>query len=219
MRTGSGYRAILERDEGRPGAEARDPELGQRPPAPPPLQHSTIARLAAEAHGERGVLALGTAALVVSTLATLSIPSFFGRVIDALAVGGGVDAGAQRRRLVAETGGLVAASLVNAVFSFLRGFLFDLAGERVVARLRKRLFAALLAQEMGFFDAARTGDLVSRLAGDTSVLRDAVTGNVSGALRLCATVIGGVAYLFAVSWKLTLAVLAGGWGRGGGEVC
>jgi ABC-type multidrug transport system fused ATPase/permease subunit len=114
---------------------------------------------------------------------------------------------AQRRQLFLETSGLVAVSLVNAVFSFIRGLLFDWAGERVVSRLRKRLFSSLLAQETGFFDQAQTGDLVSRISGDTSILRDAVTGNISMALRLSATVILGVIYLFVVSWKLTLAVL------------
>jgi ABC-type multidrug transport system fused ATPase/permease subunit len=142
----------------------------------------------------------------LSTLAAAAIPSFFGRVIDALATPiAGFD---QRQKLFSETRGLVAISVLNALFSFVRGYLFDLAGERVVARLRKRLFASLLAQETGFFDQAQTGDLVSRISGDTSILRDAVTGNISSSLRLSATIIGGIAYLFVLSWKLTLAVLA-----------
>lgn len=172
----------------------------------PEQKHSTITRLVYDTREERGVLALAIVALIISTVSTLAIPAFFGRVIDALAGPGG--ATAQREGLFVEVSGLVIASLINAASAFLRGFLFDLAGERIVARLRKRLFAALLAQETAFFDGAQTGDLVSRISGDTTVLRDAVTGNISMALRLAATAIGGIAYLFVVSWKLTLAVLA-----------
>lgn len=170
--------------------------------------HSTAFRLVSESHAERWIIATATAALAVSTLAALAIPSFFGRVIDALVLSDPEGASARRQQLLDETGGLILVSLINSVFSFLRGYFFDLAGERIVARLRKRLFASLLAQETAYFDSAQTGDLVSRISGDTSVLRDAVTGNVSMALRLSATAIGGVIYLFVVSWKLTLAVLA-----------
>ena len=62
-------------------------------------------------------------------------------------------------------------------------------------------------QEVGFFDQARVGELISRLGGDTTVLKDAATSNISMALRWGATVIGGTAYLFFVSWKLTLVML------------
>jgi ABC-type multidrug transport system fused ATPase/permease subunit len=63
-------------------------------------------------------------------------------------------------------------------------------------------------QEIGFFDQARTGELISRLGGDTNVLKDAATSNISMGLRWCATVVGGVLYLLYVSWKLTLVMLA-----------
>ena len=181
---------------------------GRETSPPPDSQHSTIGRLLSESHKERRIIALATVALIISTLSTLAIPSFFGRVIDTLTITGSTLTGAKRQKLIAETSGLIIVSLVNAVFSFFRGYLFNYAGERIVARLRKRLFSSLLAQETGFFDQSQTGDLVSRISGDTSVLRDAVTGNISMALRLSATIIGGILYLFIVSWKLTLAVLA-----------
>jgi ABC-type multidrug transport system fused ATPase/permease subunit len=51
---------------------------------------------------------------------------------------------------------------------FLRGFIFNGAGERVVARLRIRLFKAILSQEIAFFDKNKTGELLSRLSSDTA---------------------------------------------------
>jgi hypothetical protein len=62
--------------------------------------------------------------------------------------------------------------------------------ERVVAKLRRDLYAAIVRQEVGFFDEQRTGDLVSRLSSDTTVLQNAVSLNVSMALRYGLTIIG-----------------------------
>jgi putative ABC transport system permease protein len=64
-----------------------------------------------------------------------------------------------------------------------RNVLFNLAGERVVTRLRQDLYRAILDQEVGFFDERRTGELTSRLASDTTVLQNTVSVNVSMALR------------------------------------
>ena len=54
---------------------------------------------------------------------------------------------------------------------------------------------------------SRTGELVSRLSSDTSVLKQSVTSNISMGLRWSATVIGGVLFLFFMSWKLTLVMI------------
>jgi len=45
------------------------------------------------------------------------------------------------------------------------------AGERIVAQLRRRLYAHVLSQEIAFFDGRRTGELMSRLASDTTVMQ------------------------------------------------
>ena len=61
-----------------------------------------------------------------------------------------------------------------------------------MARLRKDLYAAVIRQEMAFFDETRTGELTNRLASDTSVLQNTVTVNLSMALRFTMGVIGGI---------------------------
>ena len=66
---------------------------------------------------------------------------------------------------------------VGGLASGLRAWLFNSAAERVMARLRFRLFSHLMGQEMGFFDRVRTGELMNRL----SELIDATTSR-----RLCA---------------------------------
>ncbi len=98
----------------------------------------------------------------------------------------------------------------------------------MVARLRNRLFAAIMRQEVGFFDSNRkpefecpdkateqpppfcsgVGELLSRLGSDVTILKDTVTTNISIFLRSTATVLGGVAYLLVLNWRLALVLLA-----------
>ena len=88
-----------------------------------------------------------------------------------------------------------------------RGWLYNLAGERVVVRIRKRLFSHLMKQEVAFYDTTKSGELVNRLASDTDVLKNAVTTNISMGLRFSATIIGALIVMLAMSWKLTLLIV------------
>ena len=83
-----------------------------------------------------------------------------------------------------------------------------MAGERVVARLRQTLYASLVRQEVGFFDAHRTGELTNRLASDTTVVQNAATVNLSMLLRNLITCAGAVGIMAFTSWRLTLVMLA-----------
>ncbi len=97
---------------------------------------------------------------------------------------------------------------IQALTSSLRYMFFTRSGERVVARLRKDLYASILRQEVAFFDERKTGELTSRLASDTSVLQNAVSVNVSMALRNIATALGALVLIWVISWRLTLVMLA-----------
>lgn len=77
-----------------------------------------------------------------------------------------------------------------------------------MARLRQDLYAALVRQEIGFFDASRTGDLTNRLAADTTVLQDAVTRDISMGLRFALTLTGSLVIMAVSSWRLTLVMLS-----------
>lgn len=103
--------------------------------------------------------------------------------------------------------GMLALFLIQAVFVSLRYYLFTVVGERVVADLRTQLFRKILAQEIGFFDLTKTGELTSRLTSDTQVLQNAVTANLSMALRYLTQAVGGVIVLFVTSWELALVMI------------
>jgi ABC-type multidrug transport system fused ATPase/permease subunit len=112
------------------------------PGAEPEQEHVSLRRLLAESRPERRVLLWATCALFVSAGCNLAIPALFGRIIDTLTVPatGNTNADALTQAVVL----LVFVSVAGAVFSFLRGWLFSVAGERVVARLRTKLFHALM---------------------------------------------------------------------------
>lgn len=102
---------------------------------------------------------------------------------------------------------MVAIFAVQGIAIALRYVLFTTVGERVVARLREKLFRSILAQEVAFFDDRRTGELTNRLASDTAVLQNTVSANISIGLRNLASVLGGVGLLLYTSPGLTLLML------------
>lgn len=102
---------------------------------------------------------------------------------------------------------LLVAFTVQAVTSSLRYYFFTLSGERIVLRLRQNLYEKILKQDITFFDENRTGELMSRLASDCTTLQNTVSVNVSQGLRNIGQVIGGFAFMFYTSWKLSLIML------------
>lgn len=96
---------------------------------------------------------------------------------------------------------------VQSLAGALRYWIFAGAGERIVARLRKDLYTAILEQPMSFFDQRSTGELMSRLASDATLIQLAVTINISLFLRSLGAVIGGSVLLFYTSPWLTGGLL------------
>lgn len=158
-------------------------------------------RLWVLAKQERRLILLGTLFLVLGSLAGLAYPQAFRVIIDHLELG---DPALLKRDVLL----MVAIVALQAVSIGLRMYAFSVAGERIVARLRQRLYARVMEQEVAFFDERRTGELVSRLASDTTVLQTTVTVNASMALRNLVLLVGGLALMFRTSTHLTLVMLA-----------
>ncbi|XP_049553688.1 ABC-type oligopeptide transporter ABCB9 isoform X3 [Orcinus orca] len=105
---------------------------------------------------------------------------------------------------------LVAASffLIMAALG-VRGGIFTLIFARLNIRLRNRLFRSLVSQETSFFDENRTGDLISRLTSDTTMVSDLVSQNINIFLRNTVKVTGVVVFMFSLSWQLSLVTFMG----------
>ncbi|XP_029089005.1 ATP-binding cassette sub-family B member 9 isoform X2 [Monodon monoceros] len=90
-----------------------------------------------------------------------------------------------------------------------RGGIFTLIFARLNIRLRNRLFRSLVSQETSFFDENRTGDLISRLTSDTTMVSDLVSQNINIFLRNAVKVTGVVVFMFSLSWQLSLVTFMG----------
>lgn len=87
-----------------------------------------------------------------------------------------------------------------------RYYMVTWMGERIAADLRRAVFDHLITLEPGFFEERHTGELLSRLTADTTVLQSTIGTSVSIALRNLLILIGGTTLLAITSFKLTLLV-------------
>jgi ATP-binding cassette, subfamily B, bacterial len=99
--------------------------------------------------------------------------------------------------------GLLFAVVVLAASTFARYALVTWLGERVVADLRRAIYAHILELSLSFFEVTRAGDILSRLSVDTAVLQSLIGSSVSVALRNCVLLVGGFVMMATTSPKLT----------------
>ena len=147
------------------------------------------------------VLLQRSPALIVAALTTLVVPVAVRRMIDF----GFSDKAIQL--IDSYFAVMIGVVAVLAVSSALRYYLVTTLGERIVADLRSDVFAHLTRLSSAFFDAARTGEIVSRLTADTTQIKSAVGASVSIALRNLLLFFGGAAMMVVTSPRLSLFVL------------
>ena len=99
--------------------------------------------------------------------------------------------------------------LIMALSVAARVYLTSWVGERVVADIRKHVFSHVLRLDSAFFEITRTGEVISRLTADTSLLQLVVGSTMAIAVRNTLLFTGGVAMLAFTSPKLTVLVLCG----------
>ena len=160
-----------------------------------------IRRLLALAVPEWRRLAAATVFLIIGGGASLAWPQIVRVLIDAAVAGG---AETLNQAVLA----MAAVFAVQGVAVAFRYYLFSVAGERIVTRLREAVFGAIVEQEIGFFDQRKTGELTSRLTSDATVVQNTVSVNLSMGLRNLVLLAGGLTLLVASSPRLTLLMLA-----------
>lgn len=170
---------------------------GRRPPV------TSLRALWPFVRAHAGLFTAWLLALACSSTATLALPVAFRRMIDqGFAAGGG--SAIDRAFML-----LFAVALVLALATAARFYFVSLLGERVVADLRKRLYAHLVSLDAGFFDRSRSGELVSRLTADAELLRSVVATSMSVALRSTVTFVGSIVMLFVTAPGLASYALVG----------
>ena len=136
-------------------------------------------------------------ALIIAASATLGMPIAVRHLIDA---GFSAD---QARSIDRYFFALFGLAAVLASFSATRFYLVSWIGERIVADLRSAVFKHVLKMTPTFFEVTRTGEVLSRLTADTTLIQTVVGSSLSVALRSFVTLIGGLIMLTITSPKLT----------------
>jgi ATP-binding cassette subfamily B protein len=103
---------------------------------------------------------------------------------------------------------LVAVVIVAALMSGLQHFLLQRTGESIVLRARRNLIRKLLRLPIAEFDARRTGDLVSRVGSDTTLLRAVLTQGLIEAIGGVLTFVGAIIAMLLLDWVLFLITFA-----------
>jgi len=182
-----------------------DTPASRKPPAEKGSSFAALRRIWAEADFVRPQLALGCVFLLAGSVLFNGLPYLAGQLLDTVTDRRDPEKARSRLNVIALQ--LVLLAVVSGVASGIRAYLFNSSSERVVARVRQRLFRAILAQEVAFFDTETSGGLLSRISADTETLKDAATTNVSILLRSVANVTVALGAMFATSWQLTLLAL------------
>lgn len=145
---------------------------------------------------------LGLVFLLLSSLTLLTFPYVAGKLIDTAQ---GKDWYVTDINSIALI--LIAILGVQSLFSFFRVWTFALVSERSMRDVRLALYSRLLRLPMTFFDKRRTGELISRITSDVSLLQDTFSVTLAELFRQVITLIAGIVFLMVTTPKLTLFML------------
>jgi len=142
---------------------------------------------------------LAAVLLVISTALGLVWP----RVVQAVIDLGLRDAGFLDLLIL----GLVVVLLVRAVIDGVRQFVMAYTGERVIFDLRMAIVRHLQSMSLSFFNRRKTGELMSHVTSDATLVHGVITQTIIQVLGQVLTLVGGVAVIFLMNWRLALLTL------------
>jgi ATP-binding cassette subfamily B protein len=163
---------------------------------------SVLWQLAQFVRPYRATLVGAGVALVFTACVTLSIGQGLRILIDE-----GLSSGSPQQLRYAVTLFLF-LSLMMAAGTFLRFYLVSWLGERVSADIRAAVFTNIIGLHPSYFEENRSGEIMSRLTTDTTLLQTIIGSSFSMALRSCLTLVGALIMLLFTNLKLTAIVLA-----------
>lgn len=99
-------------------------------------------------------------------------------------------------------------ALSRGMFSYFQIFLTSRVGFQLVHKLRKELFSHLQILSLSFHDRTRSGELLTKITGDTKILRDVFSDSFLELISQVMVLIGMVIVMASLSWKLTLVAVA-----------
>ncbi len=167
------------------------------------LERSPVrwSRVAALFRPYRWQLSVVVALIVASSTVALATPFLVRMVIDEALPDRDV------RLLVLAVVGMLAVTVVTAVFGVGQTWLSTTVGQRVMHGLRTAVFTHLQRQSLGFFTRTKGGEVQSRLMNDIGGMQSVVTSTATSAASNATTVVGTAVAMAAMSWRLSLLSL------------
>jgi ATP-binding cassette subfamily B protein len=189
---------------GRGGSPGGGPPARKADPADrAQLERSPVrwSRVAALFRPYRAQLAVVVALIVASSVVALGTPFLIRLVIDEAIPAQDVPL------LLWAVGGMLAVTVLTAVFGVVQTWLSTTVGQRVMHGLRTAVFTHLQRQSLGFFTRTKGGEVQSRLMNDIGGMQSVVTSTATSAASNATTVIGTAVAMAALSWRLSLLSL------------
>ena len=169
----------------------------------PSTKHPPVLTLLTMLVPYRGRVIIAALALVVAAAAMLAVGQGLRAVIDQ-----GFAAG-DPAWLDRTLGAMFGVIVVLTAATFVRFYNVSWLGERVTADLRQRVFDHMLNLPPAWFEAGRTGEVISRLTSDTAQIESVIGSSLSIALRNVLLLVGGLIMMFTTSLKLSLLTVIG----------
>lgn len=143
-------------------------------------------------------LVFGLAMSLVTTIVGLFVPLLTRELVDGFSVE------SLSAPLIAA---LAAAFIVQAIINGVSIYLLSMVGQRIVAGLRERMWLHLLRLRVSYFDQHASGQTVSRVVNDTGIVKNLITDHFPSFVTGIITIIGAVAILLILDWKMTLIMM------------
>ena len=110
--------------------------------------------------------------------------------------------------LMEAAAGIVLIALTGGLFSYFQIFITSSIGYKMVYALRREMFTHLQTLSLAFHNRARSGDLLTKIAGDTNTLKDVFADSILKFTSYVLTVVGMLAIMVAIDWKIGLIAFA-----------
>ncbi|CAM3800241.1 ABC transporter transmembrane domain-containing protein [Polynucleobacter antarcticus] len=169
---------------------------------PKPLPFQTLKSFLPFLRPYKKSLLIAVISLLLAASATLAVPLCFRSIID---LG---FSNASTTQINVTFINLFVVALVLAFASALRFYMVSLLGERVTCDIRKAVYSHIIVQSPEFFETQQSGELLSRINNDASLVQILVGTSVSMAVRNALLLVGGMTMMFITSIQLTLLIMA-----------
>lgn len=143
-------------------------------------------------------LMIGMLGSILTTVAGLIVPMLTKNLVDGFSV-----SSLSVSLLIA----IGVAFVVQAIISGISIYLLSAVGQKIVASLREKMWLKLVRLPVSYYDKNSSGETVSRVVNDTSVVKDLITDHFPQFITGIISIIGAVTLLLIMDWKMTLLML------------